>query len=248
MSGDIEPQQNRPPQSRAFAPGSVGNIGVGFATVILKDVEVQIGRRTSLPVTLSTGKVETLTVTAEAPLIDPKATSIGENVKIDTFVENVPLGRNFSDTFAVVPGVVGGGGTGAGNYSISGSSGLENRYIIDGVDITNTGYGGIGSYNIVFGSLGTGVTYDFLEEVQVKTGGIDVEYGQATGGVINTVVKSGTNELSGAVSLYAGAPVNEFKQSALVYAVRANRTAIVALLLKAGADPKPLTPRRLPLS
>ena len=86
---------------------------------------------------------------------------------------------------------------------------------MDGVNITNTGYGGIGSYNIVFGSLGTGVTYDFLEEVQVKTGGIDVEFGQATGGVVNTVVKSGTNELAGQVSLYTGAPVNEFKQTHL---------------------------------
>jgi len=173
----------------------------GFATVILKDVEVQIGRRTNLPMTLSTGKVETLTVTAEAPLIDPKATSIGENIKIDTFVENVPLGRNFSDTFAVVPGVVGGGGTGAGNYSISGSSGLENRYIIDGVDITNTGYGGIGSYNIVYGSLGTGVTTAFLDEVQVKTGGFEAEY-SSTGGVVNTIVKSGGNDFSGGVGFY----------------------------------------------
>jgi outer membrane receptor for ferrienterochelin and colicin len=59
------------------------------------------------------------------------------------------------------------------------------------------------------------VTYDFLEEVQVKTGGIDVEYGQATGGVVNTVVKTGTNDLSGAVSLYAGAPINDYKQASL---------------------------------
>jgi outer membrane receptor for ferrienterochelin and colicin len=98
---------------------------------------------------------------------------------------------------------------------MSGSSGLENSYIVDGVNITSTGYGGIGTYNGVYGSLGTGVTYDFLEEVQVKTGGIDVEYGQATGGVVNTVVKTGTNELSGSVGLYTGAPINEYKQGDL---------------------------------
>ena len=45
----------------------------------------------------------------------------------------------------------------------------------------------------MYGSLGSGVTYDFLEEVQVKTGGFEAEFGQAGGGVVNSVVKSGTN-------------------------------------------------------
>src|SRR5207247_1581327 len=103
---------------------------------------------------------------------------------------------------ARAPGDGGGGGRGAGNYSISGGSGLENQYIVDGVNITNAGYGGIGSYNIVYGSLGTGVTTDFLDEVQVKTGGFEAEFGGATGGVLNTTVKNGTNNFSGGVSLF----------------------------------------------
>src|SRR5207247_4424048 len=103
---------------------------------------------------------------------------------------------------ARAPGDGGGGGRGAGNYSISGGSGLENQYIVDGVNITNAGYGGIGSYNIVYGSLGTGVTTDFLEEVQVKTGGFEPEFGGATGGILNTTVKNGTNDFSGGVSFY----------------------------------------------
>lgn len=173
----------------------------GFSSIILKDVEIQINRRTSIPIQLSSGKVETITVTAEAPLIDQKQTSIGSSIKVGDFVNYVPLGRNFANTFQTVPGVVSGGGTGAGNFSIAGASGLENRYIIDGVDITNTGYGGIGSYNIVYGSLGSGVTTAFLDEVQVKTGGFEAEY-SSTGGVINTIVKSGTNEFTGGVGFY----------------------------------------------
>ena len=43
---------------------------------------------------------------------------------------------------------------------------------MDGVNITNTGYGAVGSYSIVFGSLGNGVTNDFIKETQVKTGGL----------------------------------------------------------------------------
>ena len=141
-------------------------------------------------------------MTADAPIIDPKSTTIGGTFSVSTYVNYLPIGRNFSNTFTLAPGVEGGGNTGTGNYSISGSSGLENSYLVDGVNITNGGYGGLGSYTGTYGSLGVGVTYDFLEEVQVKTGAIDAEYGQATGGVVNTVVKSGTNTLSGAIGVY----------------------------------------------
>jgi hypothetical protein len=49
----------------------------------------------------------------------------------------------------------------------------------------------------VFGSLGNGTPFDFMQEVQVKTGGYEAEFGQATGGVVNVVTKGGTNELRG---------------------------------------------------
>ena len=77
--------------------------------------------------------------------------------------------------------------------------GLENQYVVDGVNITNAGYGALGSYSIVFGSLGNGTPYDFMQEVQVKTGGYEAEFGQSTGGVVNVVTKSGTNDLRGSV-------------------------------------------------
>ena len=61
------------------------------------------------------------------------------------------------------------------------------------MNITNAGYGALGSYSIIFGSLGNGTPYDFIKEVQVKTGGYEAEFGQATGGVVNVVTKSGSN-------------------------------------------------------
>lgn len=187
----------------------------GKASVILDSVVVSINTRTRVDVTMVEGQTETVTVTSEAPVVDTKSVTTGGNFKVANFIDQIPVGRNLAATLTLAPGVESGGGTGKGNNSISGSSGLENSYIVDGVNITSTGYGGIGTFNNVYGSLGTGVTYDFLEEVQVKTGGIDVEFGQATGGVVNTVVKSGTNDLSGAVGLYAGAPINEYKQADL---------------------------------
>ena len=74
-----------------------------------------------------------------------------------------------------------------------GGSGLDNQYVIDGVNVTNQGYGALGSYSIVFGSLGNATPFDFIEEVQVKTGGYEAEFGQATGGVVNVITKSGSN-------------------------------------------------------
>jgi len=195
-------------------PGSYNVRGEasGRGAVVQEGVKLKIASRTQLDFILNTGIVEEVTVTSEAPLIDAKSTTIGGTFVVEEYVSYIPLGRNFTNTFNLAPGVVDGGGTGAGNFSISGSSGLENSYIIDGVNITNTGYGGIGSYNIVYGSLGTGVTSEFLEEVQVKTGGIEAEYGQATGGVVNTVVKSGTNNFEASVAAYYGQITQGFKQ------------------------------------
>jgi hypothetical protein len=201
---------NLPPGNykvRAEAPGK--------AAVVLDGIVVSINTRTHVDITLIAGQTETVTVTAEAPLVDTKSVTTGGDFKVENFVDQLPVGRNLAASLTLAPGVQSGLGTGNGNYSISGSSGLENSYIIDGVNITNTGYGGIGAYNSVYGSLGTGVTFDFLEEVQVKTGGIDVEFGQATGGVVNTVVKTGTNDLSGKVAMYAGTVTNQFQQATL---------------------------------
>ncbi len=201
---------NLPPgqyKVRAEAPGK--------SAVALDNVDVSINTRTRIDITLVAGQTESVTVTAEAPVVDTKSVTTGGNFKVENFIDQVPVGRNLASTLTLAPGVQSGLGTGAGNYSMSGSSGLENSYIVDGVNITNTGYGGIGAFNSVYGSLGTGVTYDFLEEVQVKTGGIDVEFGQATGGVVNTIVKTGTNDLSGKVALYTGGPVSQYKQAEL---------------------------------
>jgi Carboxypeptidase regulatory-like domain len=181
---------------RVEAPG-------GFNTVIQNDVVVSLNQRTQINFTLEPGKTETVTVKAASPLVDTKSTSSGTSFNYKDFADAVPIGRSFTDTFAVAPGVVSGLGTGQGNYSISGASGLENSYIIDGVNVTNTGFGGIGAYNIIYGSLGTGVTSEFLDEVQIKEGGFEAEYGQALGGIINTIVKSGTNDFKGSVVWYS---------------------------------------------
>ena len=58
---------------------------------------------------------------------------------------------------ATNPAVNNGGGTGAANPSIGGSSGFENQYVFDGVNVTNAGYGALGAFSNVYGSQGSGI-------------------------------------------------------------------------------------------
>ena len=190
---------------RDLAPGnySVKAEASGHATVTQTDVKVVLGKRTQVPFALAPGLTEQVTVTSEAPLVDMKSTVVGTTVSIDDFVDYVPLDRQFSAMINLAPSVVSGLGTGQSNYAISGSSGFENSYHIDGVNITNSGYGAFGTYNWVYKSLSPGVTSDFIDQVEIKTGGIEAEYGQATGGVVNAIVRSGTNTFAGQVSAFA---------------------------------------------
>jgi len=175
----------------------------GFVSVDRGGVDVRLGQTIELALTLNVGAVsETIQVTGSASALDTTSTAIGASLDSVT-LSRLPVGRRFSDTIYLAPGVSSGGNVGVANPSIAGSSGLENQYVIDGVNITNGGYGALGSYSIVFGSLGNGTPYDFMQEVQVKTGGYEAEFGQATGGVINVVTKSGTNALKGSAFAYS---------------------------------------------
>jgi hypothetical protein len=172
----------------------------GYITAESPDIPVRLLARVRVEVILTPGASEKIEVIGSAPPIDLYSTTTGETITSE-LMGSMPLDRGFSSTLTLSPGVVE-SGIGRSNPSISGGSGLENTYIVDGMSIGNTGYGSAGSYSIIYGSLGTGVNYDYIEEVQVKTGGYEPEYGEALGGFINMVTKSGTNTFTGRVFSY----------------------------------------------
>lgn len=175
----------------------------GFKAADVKGVEVAIGRTSSLKMTLQPGAAtETVEVTANAVTVDTSSTASGSSLS-DSFYSKVPTPRNVSGLFYVAPGVADSGGAGRANPSISGGSGLENLYIADGVNITDAAFGGLGVFTRNQGSVGTGINLSFIKEVQVKTGGFEPQYGQATGGVVQIVTKSGGNAFHGAIAAYA---------------------------------------------
>ncbi len=171
----------------------------GFKTFQQGNITVRLGQTVDLPVTMQVGGVtEVVNVTAEPPVVDTSSTTTGEVLSSD-MLDRVPVGRRVSDALYLAPGVSSSASAGQGNPSIAGGSGLDNQYVIDGTNITNQGYGALGSYSIIFGSLGNATPGDFVQEIQVKTGGYEAEYGQSIGGVVNVITKSGSNKLAGSV-------------------------------------------------
>jgi hypothetical protein len=175
----------------------------GFKPVEREGVVVRLGQVVDIPATLIVGGLaETVEVRGTPDTINTRSTTTGANISSEQ-LQNIPVGRNVSQTLYLAPGVTSSGTAGVNNPSISGGSGLDNLYVIDGVNVTNQGYGAIGSYSIVFGSLGNATPFDFIQEVQVKSGGYEAEFGNATGGVVNVITKSGSNNIDGAIFGYA---------------------------------------------
>ncbi len=149
------------------------NVGIGRVTPVFQKInQAQAGG-------------EVVKITDSAPTIDPTSTTQG--ITIDkNYIKNIPVpGRTFESTLGAAAGSQGD----ALGVSFSGSSSLENQYFVDGVNTTG----------LTFGTVGSPVINEFIEEIEVITGGYNAEYGRATGGVVNVVTKSGSNEFKGSV-------------------------------------------------
>jgi hypothetical protein len=157
----------------------------GFTSAQMNDVTVLLGKSLEVGQTLSVGGVqEAVTVTSESPLIDTKSTTIAHNVTAEE-LDRIPKGRTFQNIAIASPSV--NAGEIEGGIQVNGASGAENAFTVDGV-VTNS---------LVDGRSRQDAVFEYLQEVQVKTGGISAEYGGALGGVISAVTKSGGNTYHG---------------------------------------------------
>ena len=183
-------------------PGSytVRAAAQGFAETPIPDVVVTVGGKTPLDINLSVGGATTsVTVTAEAPVVETTRTSVSTTVN-ERAIENLPVsGRNYLDFATLTPGVVR-DPTRQGDLSVGGQKGTLNNLQVDGVDNNNTFFGQ------AFGRTGVRPPYQFSEEsvkeFQVNQNGFSAEFGRAGGAVINVVTKSGTNEFHGGLFEY----------------------------------------------
>jgi hypothetical protein len=164
----------------------------GFTGIKREGIEVQAGRTLGMDFPMEVGGVEeTLTVTGESPIVDIENTRVGVTVD-QALLENIPTGRQFQDILTFQPGIVESAYTFAPVQSVLGSHTRANYYAMDGFQMQDTTVGyAIGEFS-----------YDSLQEVQITTGGISAEFGQASGGVFNFITKSGGNELSGGARFF----------------------------------------------
>lgn len=164
----------------------------GFAKQTRR-VEVQVASTATVDFTMSvSGQVEDVTVVGEVPLVQATTSDVGQ-VITSRLVENMPLnGRKFQDLSLLVPG------TRPSNYydptktEVGGISygGATGRNVIINVD------GGDNNDGVVRGLLQQ-FSADAIQEYKVTTNRYSAEYGRSTGGVVNVITKSGSNEMRG---------------------------------------------------
>jgi hypothetical protein len=136
---------------------------------------------------------EVINVTVPAPTVDVGAASIGLSVDKE-MARRVPIalptgkgGANRS--FEAVAEATPGARNDTYGTSVAGTTSPENKYYVDGMSVNDP----------AFGLNGAGLSVEFVEEVRVEAGGYLPEYGRATGGIVNAVTKSGSNEFHGSV-------------------------------------------------
>jgi len=169
----------------------------GFAPAYAERVTVEVGRSTPLdiPVTVG-GQAANVTVTAEAPVINTEDNANATNIT-QTEIQELPInGRRASDFARLTPGVNPEGEFGLNSFR--GLSSLLNNHQLDGTDNNNTFFSEErGRTRIQYS-----VSQAAVREFQVNNTNFSAEYGRAAGGVINTITKSGTNDLRGEIFFF----------------------------------------------
>jgi hypothetical protein len=157
--------------------------------VNINDVLVELGKTTSIgsiKMTARTFEAPEVIVYGEQPVIDPVSTQYGGNLHPEYF-QQMPLGRSYKDMITLLPQVNVSYYGDAANFG--GSTGHENKYFIDGVEVTDP----------LFGSKAMDLPYNFIQEVEVKAGGYGVDSRSSLGGLINVITHSGSNKFHGSV-------------------------------------------------
>lgn len=164
----------------------------GFQTIERLNIKVSLNTTVTEDIVLKQSTVEeSITVTAEAPVVDVTKSGVTVNFTKEQ-MENLPSGRfTVYDIIKQTPGIPQQEQSEWTN-TIYGSNTPSNAYLVDGIDVSSPGQGHGWNWQ----------PQDMFEEVEVSGIGAPAEYGNFTGAVINIVTKSGGNTFSGSASYY----------------------------------------------
>lgn len=167
--------------------------GEGINTTNVTGVAVDIGGSSygfTVESVAAGGNVIVVTGTAVRE-VDFSGTATGAVFDVQDIVQTIPVARNIEAIQMLTPQVTTGDTAFGAGVSIGGSSVAENIYYINGMNITN--------FRTFVG--GTTVPFEFYDQVQVKTGGYQAEFGRNTGGAVIALTRSGSNELQGGFNI-----------------------------------------------
>jgi hypothetical protein len=168
----------------------------GFARYIGENIELTVGKTVNLAVTLQpVGASEVVTVTTEPPVVE--TTRSEQSTLVDRrSVENLPInGRDFVGFIKLAPTVSIVQGPDGAEITINGQKGIQNNISVDGSDANNPFFGEQrGGQRPQFT-----ISLEAVKEFQVVNDGGSAEFGRSSGGFINVVTKSGTNDFHGSL-------------------------------------------------
>src|SRR5437588_10277215 len=172
----------------------------GFALALVDNVQVQVGSRPPVDLTLTVGQVtEKVQVTASSPLVETDSSQRGQVITGDQTRELPLNGREYSALALLTTGVrqsaLNKSTTGTpreGAFNVNGLRSTFNNFLIDGVD--NNAYG---TSNQGFSNQVMQPPPDAVGEFRVVTNNQSAEYGRAAGATVNVAYRSGTNQIHG---------------------------------------------------
>src|SRR6266436_2165801 len=170
-----------------------------FRTFKVTGIKLDVGKTPTFDLALELGEVsQTIEVTSTAILVDVTSSNVSTAIPQDV-IDNIQKRRSYQSLIPFAPGArqeplqssrVDRGR--ANGFQIDGASDSENTYLVEGLDTSNIQNGGV-KQNVIF---------EFVQEVQVKTSGLEAQYGGAMGGVVNVVQKRGSNQWHGGLVTY----------------------------------------------
>jgi Carboxypeptidase regulatory-like domain/TonB-dependent Receptor Plug Domain len=164
-----------------------------------RDMRIEVGKTAQVAIKLEVGGVtESVTVSAESPLVDVSSKEIGGNITAQEFVDTPSFNRNFAGYLGMLPGVVATISAttfGADSISVAGQNVRNVNYTMDGSNNNDTFNGGNGGAQ-------ARVPVESVQEFQLLTSQFDAEYGLASGGIVNAVSKQGTNQYHGSAFFF----------------------------------------------
>ncbi|MBI3683704.1 MAG: TonB-dependent receptor [Acidobacteria bacterium] len=162
----------------------------GFRSYRATGIVLETGQNLRRDVRLMVGSVtESVTVSAEVPPLNTENGTIKGDVIIQAEIQEIPLnGRDFTELAFLVPGVVPNAQGGAGSFaSINGARGDNTNFYVDGFN----------DRNIRGAAAQLRPNMDALQEFKMEVSGYSAEYGKMAGGILNMVLRSGTNQFHG---------------------------------------------------